>query len=297
MPCASCLVPKITKMLTTLKSVLIRAKKGRYAVGAFNTSNLEISQAIIEAAEEMKSPVIISTSEKAIDYAGLSEISAIVYELAQKVKVPVVLHCDHGRDLKIIKSCLDTGRYTSVMIDASHFDYKKNLALTKKIVSWAKPKQVSVEAELGAIAGVEDYIKSKESFFTDPEQARDFVKKTGIDALAVSIGTAHGLAEDIKEEKLDLKRLEQIEKLTKIPLVLHGASQGIPVSDLKKAIKLGIAKINIDTDLRLVFSDSLRKTLKNKKIYDPRDILAPSREAVKKKVMQRMRLFGSINKY
>lgn len=284
-------------MLVSLKKVLNKAYRGGYAVGAFNTSNLETTQAIISAAEKKKSPVIISTSEKAMMYGDYDTLAVMIQNLAQKASVPVVLHMDHGRDMDLLKKAILKWGYTSVMIDASHLSYTDNVKATKQVVRWAAKKGVSVEAELGAIAGVEDYVEAKESFFTDPQKARDFVLKTGIDALAISIGTAHGPAKELNEEKLDIKRLKEISNGVKLPLVLHGASQGVPIRDIKMAIKNGIAKINIDTDLRYAFSDALRGLLKRDKIvYDPRIILGEGRFAIQQKVEEKITLFGGSKK-
>ncbi len=216
-------------MLTTLSKVLKKANAGGYAVGAFNVNNLEFIQAIIDAAEAENSPVILSTSEGAISYAGMAELGVLAHIAAKKTKVPVVFHLDHGKDEKLITEAIKSGLYTSVMFDGSHLPYKDNLRITKKIVSLAHKHDVSVEAELGAIAGIEDFVsvEEKDAHLTDPEQALEFVNKTGCDALAIAIGTSHGAYKFSGESKLDFKRLEQIEKLVKIPLVLHGAS-GIP---------------------------------------------------------------------
>lgn len=280
-------------MLVNSKLILKKAQKGGYAIGQFNTSNLEITQAIIKAAEKMKAPVFVATSEKAIDYAGLDELAGLIKSMAQKVKVPIILHLDHGTSLDIVKKCIQVG-YTSVMLDASKRSFNENIRLTKKVVQLAKAKNVSIESELGALAGKEDYIKSLKSIMTDPNQAVEFVKKTGIDSLAVSIGNIHGIP--LPYEKLDFIRLKAIQHKVKIPLVLHGASSTAPAK-IKKAIKFGICKINIDTDLRLAFAHSLRKTLaKDKNLFDPRTILASSREAIKKVVKAKIRLFGSRNK-
>lgn len=280
-------------MLVNSKQILKKAQEGHYAVGHFNTNNLEITQAIIEAADEMKAPIFLATSEKALDYAGFDELVGLIKIMAQKVKVPIILHLDHGQSLRIVEKCIKAG-YTSVMLDASKKPFLENIRLTKKVVQMAKAKNVTVESELGALAGREDYIVSLKSVMTDPEKAREFVQKTGIDSLAVSIGNIHGIP--LPYERLDFQRLKEIRKKVKIPLVLHGASSTAPAK-IKKAIKLGICKINIDTDIRLAFTKTLRKTLaKDKKLYDPREVLAPSREAIRKVVINKIRLFGSQNK-
>lgn len=282
-------------MLVSLKSVLTKAKDKKYAVGAFNTSDLEVTQGIINAAMKLKSPVIISTSEKAVDYAGIDILSQIVIKLAKKADIPVVLHLDHARGFSLIKKAIACG-YSSVMIDASHLPFKKNIALTKKVVAAAHRHKVSVEGELGTIGGEEDYVKARKIILADPEQALTFIKQTGIDAFAAAVGTAHGLSKG-RKEKLDFKRISKIAKITKLPLVLHGASEGVSPEDIKKAIKLGVCKVNIDTDLRKAFSKNIRNMLKrDKKVYDPRKILGSARDAVAKEVSEHIKLFGSKNK-
>lgn len=281
-------------MLISSKQLLLKAMRARtkYAVGAFNTSDLEMTQAILEAANDEKSPVIIQTSEKAIEYAGLNNFVSIVRNEVVKYKIPIVLHLDHARDFKLIKLCIDNG-YTSVMIDGSKFSFDTNIKLTKQVVGYAHSRRIPVEAELGALGGEEDYIKSS-VWKTDPDQAQKFVKITGVDSLAVAIGNAHGIPQ--KDEKLDFKLLEKIKEKVKIPLVLHGASL-TPAEDIKKAISLGIVKINIDTEIRLVFSKAVKEFQKaHPKDYDPRDILKAAKDAVKKLVKEKIEMFGSKGK-
>lgn len=312
-------------MLVNLNSLLPRARKNGYAVGAFNFNDLEFLQAILEAAEELKSPVILQTSEGAIKYMGLEYIKGLAKDLLAKIKIPVVLHLDHGRNLALIKRIISAGFYSSVMFDGSHLPYEKNVSQTKTIVKLAHAKKMSVEAELGMLKGIEDGVGIIEthgnaslqnvkthchaSLLTDPEQAADFVKKTNCDALAVAIGTSHGAYKFKGKPKLDLKRLAEIAKLVKIPLVLHGASsiahhqglpgaKGVPDSQITKAIKLGVAKVNIDTDLRLAFTAAVRKNIcADQKIIDPRDYLGPAREAVKEVVKEKIKLFKKNIKY
>lgn len=290
-------------MLINLNSILPQARKQGLAIGAFNFNDLEFLQAILAAAEEMKSPVILQTSESAIKYMGLEYIKGLAKDLLAKIKIPVVLHLDHGRDLALIKKIIATGFYSSIMFDGSHLPYEKNVSQTKVIVRLAQVKKITVEAELGMLKGIEDNVGTKKSFFTNPKQAADFVKKTNCDALAVAIGTSHGAYKFKGTPKLDLKRLAEIAKLVKIPLVLHGASsiahhqglpgaKGVPDSQITKAIKLGVAKVNIDTDLRLAFTAAVRKNIcADQKIIDPRDYLGPAREAVKKVVKEKIKLF------
>jgi fructose-bisphosphate aldolase class II len=311
-------------MLTTLKKVLAKAERGGYAVGAFNTNNLEITQAVIEAAVETRSPVILQTSEGAVDYAGMEYLKAMVL-VAAKANVPVVFHLDHGKDLKVVKRAVDSG-YTSVMYDGSSLPDKENAANTRKVVGWAKRKGVSVEAEIGALAGIEDFVSvsERDAHLTDPEKALAFVKATGgIDALAIAVGTSHGAFKFKGETRLDFDRISRIKALTKLPLVLHGASgidQGLVeqtraqcsilgdcarlegahgVSDeaIKEAIRRGIRKINVDSDLRIAFTAAVRETLLNdKKAFDPRKILGPAKKLMKEVVKHKMELFGCAGK-
>jgi len=312
-------------MLVTLRQVLDKANRGGYAVGAFNVNNLEILQAVIDAAEEMRSPVICATSEGALEYAGMDYLLAMMKVAAQKTSVPVVLHLDHGKDLAIIKQGIESG-YSSVMIDASALPYAENIKMTKQVVAWAKKKGVSVEAELGALAGIEDKVAvlDRDAVLTDPKQVPDFIKQTGVDALAVAVGTLHG-AYKAKHgtAKLDFDRLDKIKKIAKLPLVLHGASglpeelvsetklycsllgdcqrlegaHGVADTDIKRAISLGINKVNVDSDLRVAFTVAVREAIiENKKIFDPRKILGPARERMKQVVKQKMELFGCAGK-
>jgi len=328
-------------MLVNLNKILPKARKNGYAVGAFNINNLEICQAIIDAAEELNSPVVLQTSEGALKYAGMDYLAAIAHVAARGASVPVVFHLDHGKDETLVKTVIKSGLYTSVMYDGSSLPFKENLKRTKKIVKLAHARKMSVEAELGAIAGVEDLVsvKQKDAFFTDPKQAELFVKKTKCDALAISIGTAHGAFKKTPRQvhpersrrtqglkgdiKLDIKRLEQIAERVSVPLVLHGASgvdekwlkklhkkcfilgdcqrlsgaKGVPLAEKKKAIKHGVAKINIDTDLRIAFTAAVRETLLNDdEIFDPRKILGPARELMTHVVKEKMRAFGCAGK-
>lgn len=310
-------------MLTTLKAVLAKADKGGYAVGAFNVNNLEILQAVIETAVEKRSPAIVQTSEGAIEYAGMDYLLAMM-RVAAKAPVPVVMHVDHGKDLDLLRKAIMAG-YTSVMFDGSLYPYAENVAKTKKVVAWAKKKGVSVEAEIGAIKGVEDLVSvsEKQAFFTDPEEAGRFVKATGCDALAISIGTAHGAHKSKGEPVLDIERLKKIDAAVKVPIVLHGASGispelvaktknycdtledcgrlegavGIPDAQISAAIRHGVRKINIDSDLRIAFTAGLRETVvTDHKAIDPRKLLALSKRLMKEVVAHKMDLFGSAGK-
>ncbi len=304
-------------MFVTNKDLLSLARKEAYAVGAFNIQNLESLSAVAEAAVEEKSPAIVAVTPGAIKYGGLRYLACLVRNAAESLPVPVSLHLDHGEDLETVSKCLDAG-FTSVMIDGSHLPFEENIALTKRVVDLAHPRGVSVEGELGRLAGVEEKtVEEREAFLTDPREAEEFVKRTGVDALAVSIGTSHGAYKFKGEPKLDFERLMLIRERVDVPLVLHGASsvpawiiekaskygaelsgaKGIPEEHIKRAISLGIAKINIDTDLRLAFTAAIREVLANSpKEFDPRKILGPAKEAMKEVVKGKMRLFGSSGK-
>ena len=306
-------------MLVSLKNVLKKAQVKRYAVGAFNVNNLETLQAIMDAAEAERAPVIIATSEGAIHYAGMEELGTLARIAAKRSKVPVVFHLDHGKDIDIITEAIKSGFYTSVMFDGSSLPYKENLKLTKQIVKLAHKHKVSVEAELGAIAGIEDFVsvKERDASLTDPAQAVKFVKNTGCDALAVAVGTRHGAYKYKGESRLDYARLKKITEMVSVPLVLHGASsvparikklctdygceiagaKGVSEITLKKAISLGVTKINVDTDLRIAFDAGIRKFLKeHPQVIDPREILTPAKNLMTRMVRHKMKVFGSSNK-
>jgi fructose-bisphosphate aldolase class II len=306
----------VKSVFVTNKELLISAMREAYAVGAFNISNLESLLAVVEAAMEEKSPVIIAVTPSSIRYAGLSYIASMVKLAALKYSVPLSLHLDHGEDAETVSKCLEAG-FTSIMIDGSHLEFEENIALTKRVVDLAHPQAVSVEAELGKLTGIEKAMIEEEAALTDPDAASKFVERTGVDALAVAIGTSHGAYKFKGEPKLDFERLKLIRKRVDIPLVLHGASsvpkwiidkaveygadltgaKGIPEEHIKKAVSLGIAKINIDTDLRLAFTAAVREFLTNSpKIFDPRKILGSAKEAMKEVVKSKMRLFESSGK-
>ncbi|MDH5734204.1 MAG: class II fructose-1,6-bisphosphate aldolase [Candidatus Bathyarchaeota archaeon] len=301
-------------MFATNKELLSAAMAKGYAVGAFNIQNLETSLAVIEASTEERSPVIVAVTPSTIKYAGLEYLAGIVKTAAESVPVPMSLHLDHGKNIETVSKCIDAG-FTSVMIDGSHLNFEENIALTKYVARLAHSKGISVEGELGRLAGVEDAtVEEKKAVLTDPEAAKEFVERTGVDALAVAIGASHGAYKFKGEPKLDFERLKAIRKKVKVLLVLHGASsvpsgivekatkwgaelsgaKGIPEEHIKEAISLGITKINIDTDLRLAFTGAIREILlSSPKEFDPRKILGPAKNAVKEVVKGKMRLFGS----
>lgn len=301
-------------MLVTNKDLMVPARKNAYAVGAFNINNLETVLAVAEAATEERSPAIIAVTPSAIKYGGLAYLADMVKTAAASSPVPLSLHLDHGEDYQTASKCVAAG-FTSVMIDGSHLNFEENIALTKRVIDIAHPKGVSVEAELGRLAGVEEKtVEEKEAILTDPDSAEKFVDRTGVNALAVAVGTSHGAYKFKAEPKLDFQRLRTISQKVSIPLVLHGASsvptwiidkatkygaelagaKGIPEDHIKKAISLGISKINIDTDIRLAFTAAVREVVANSpKEFDPRKILGPAKQAIKEVVKGKMRLFGS----
>lgn len=279
-------------MLVTGDELLRDAQKNGYAVGAFNVNNMEIVQAIVEAAEETNSPVILQASQGGIKYAGVEYIAALGKVAGEKAKVPVALHLDHGTDFEQIVRCIRYG-FTSVMIDGSKYPIEKNIEATKKVVEMARAVGISVEAELGKIGGTEDNITvtDREATFTDPDEAVKFVEATDVDSLAIAVGTAHGVYKG--EPKLDYDRIEVIHNRVSVPLVLHGSS-GVPDESVKKAISLGISKVNIDTNIRESFANAVKEFLKeNPDNIDPRKILGPAREAMKETIKEKMYVFGS----
>ncbi|MGI6605453.1 MAG: class II fructose-1,6-bisphosphate aldolase [Peptococcia bacterium] len=281
--------------LVTAKELLEDAVKGNYAVGAFNCNNMEIIQAIIAAAEAEKSPVIIQASQGAIKYAGLDYIVGLVHTGAEKSKIPICLHLDHGTDFKQVVQCIAQG-FSSVMFDGSKLSLEENIAVTKRIVEIARAVGVSVEAELGKIAGTEDdvSVSAREAMLTDPADVKYFVEQTAVDSLAVAIGTAHGQYK--AEPKLDFERLAQIQSLVNVPIVMHGSS-GVPDKDVQKAISLGVRKVNIDTNIREAFVKGVKDVLaKHPAEIDPRKILGPAKEAMTEIVREKMRVFGSSGK-
>ena len=283
----------------TTKEMLKEAQKGRYGIGAFNANNMEIIQAIIEAAEEEKAPVILQASQGAIKYAGLDMIVAIVKVMAEKATVPVALHLDHGTDYYQNIKCLRAG-FSSLMYDGSKLPFNENVEMTKKVVEMAHACDIPVEAELGQIGKMGDsdepgvaLERVKESMAV-PEEAAKFVELTGIDSLAAAVGTIHGCRTPFA--KLDIPRIKRIRELTGVPLVLHGAS-GANDEEVRKGINAGICKINIDTRIRMEFTKKIRETIKeNPEEIDPRKILGPAREAAKEIIRDRIRIFGSNGK-
>ncbi len=275
-------------MLVTSKQMVTDAHREGYAIGCFNTSDIEITKAIITAAENQKSPVIVATSERAIEYAGLESLAASIIEAAKKSPVSVALHLDHGRSIAMIDKVIASG-YTSVMFDGSGSNLVENEILTRHACELAHHVNLPCEGELGHLGQA----GANQGKLVDPKEVVDFIQKTDVDFLAPSIGSSHGIGEN---EKLNIGLLKKVASLSPIPLVLHGAS-GVSESDIKEAIKNGIAKINIDTDIRHTYSASLRDVLKeNPREDDPRKILEKVIFDLQKMIEEKIKLFGSSNK-
>jgi tagatose 1,6-diphosphate aldolase GatY/KbaY len=287
----------IFKKMALVRSteLLLRAQGGSYAVGAFSVENMEMVQAVVETAEELDSPAIIQTTPSTIAHGDVDMFRAMVNAAAEKVPVPVVLHLDHGNSLELCKNAIDA-QYTSVMIDGSTLPFDENISLTRNVVEIAQPKGIPVEAELGTIGGKEDdhEVSGKHARYTDPDKAKEFVDLTGVQSLAVAIGTAHGFYK-FKPE-LDYDRLREIRNAVDVPLVLHGAS-GVPDESVRQAIKLGICKVNYATELRVAFTNGVSRAFKeNPSVFDPKVYSAAGREEVKKLVKVKMINCGSQGK-
>ncbi len=292
--------------LVNTKEMFKKAYEGGYSIGAFNISDLEQLQGVLEACKERNSAVIIQASKSAISYAGIDTLVKLVKAASDEIGVDCALHLDHGPNFEMAKKCIDAG-FTSVMIDGSHLDYEENVAITKQVVEYAHPKNVTVEAELGVLAGTEDDVTSDVHKYTEPDQAVDFVNRTGVDSLAIAIGTSHGAFKFKGEAKLRFDILEEIQsKLPNYPIVLHGASavdqdavatcnkfggdiagaKGVPVEMLRKASEMAVCKINMDTDLRLAMTAAIRKFMaENPKEFDLRKYLGAGRDAIKDVVL------------
>ncbi|MDD6095455.1 MAG: class II fructose-1,6-bisphosphate aldolase [Clostridia bacterium] len=279
------------KMYTTSKEMINAARAGKYAVPAFNAENLEMVQAIIKAAEDLKSPVMIQTTPSTVKYLTLHEAVAMVKAEAERASVPVALHLDHCESYEGVEAALTEG-YTSVMIDGSKLPYEENIEVTRKVVAKASEKGITVEAELGTVGGKEDG-RSADIAYTDPDEAVDFFERTGIDIFAVAIGTAHGFYKG--EPKLDFELLSTIAGRIDAPLVLHGGS-GIPDEMIRKTIELGICKVNFATELRAAMTAAVRDALKDEKIIDPKKFMGPGRQAVYDLCCHKIKLCGSDGK-
>lgn len=293
-----------------------RANEEHFAIGAFNVNNMEIIQGIVEAATELEAPLILQVSAGARKYARQEYLIKLVEAARMTTDIPIVLHLDHGPDFELCKAVIDGG-FNSVMIDGSKYPFEENIALTKKVVEYAHLHNVPVEAELGKLAGVEDDVNvaDKDAIYTDPQEAKEFVERTGCDSLAVAIGTSHGAYKFKGEPKLNFERLKEIQGLLpeNYPLVLHGAStvipefvdlcnqyggdikgaRGVPEDMIKEAAGMNVVKVNIDTDLRLAMTGTIRKEFHdNPGNFDPRKYLGPAREAIKQMVMRKIKILG-----
>ena len=306
--------------LVTTKEMFEKSVKEGFAIGAFNINNMEILQGIVDAAQKQNSPVILQASSGAIKYARIKYLMKMVEAAVEETTIPIAIHLDHGADFEACKMCIDNG-FTSVMIDGSKYSFEENIAITKKVVEYAHERGVVVEAELGQLAGIEDDVNVSEADakYTDPNQAKEFVERTGCDSLAIAIGTSHGAYKFKGEAKLRMDILKEIkEKIPNTPIVLHGAStvipelvetcnkyggdipgaKGVPDEILHEASVSGVSKINVDTDLRLAFTSEIRKTLgENPGAFDPRKYLTPAREKITEIVEHKIKnVFGSSNK-
>lgn len=280
--------------LVTTKEMLLKAQEGNYAVGAFNVENMEMVMAVVSAAEELNSPVILQTTPSTVKYAGLDYYLANVKVAAERASVPVAMHLDHGSSFELAMQALRTG-YTSIMIDGSHESFEDNIAVSKAVADACRPSEIPVEAELGKVGGKEDDLDGGEgNAHTDPQEAKEFVERTGVSSLAVAIGTAHGIYKG--EPKIDLERLSEIREVVSVPLVLHGGS-GIPDEIIKESIRRGISKVNYATELRIAFSNGVKKLLaEDPNVIDPKKYGAAGRESVKEFVKGRMKICGSIDR-
>lgn len=306
--------------LVTTKEMFEKSMEEGFAIGAFNINNMEIIQGIVDAAQKQNSPVILQASSGAIKYARIKYLMKMVEAAVEETNIPIAIHLDHGPDFETCKMCIDNG-FTSVMIDGSKYSFEENVALTKKVVDYAHERGVVVEAELGQLAGIEDdvNVSEEDAKYTDPDQAKEFVERTGCDSLAIAIGTSHGAYKFKGEARLRMDILKQVkEKIPNTPIVLHGAStvipelvetcnsyggdipgaKGVPDEILHEASLSGVSKINVDTDLRLAFTGEIRKSLaENPSAFDPRKYLTPAREKITEVVEHKIKdVFGSSNK-
>jgi fructose-bisphosphate aldolase class II len=311
----------INMPLVTTKEMFEKSMKEGFAIGAFNVNNMELIQGIVDAAAENNSPVILQASSSAIKYARINYLMKMVEAAVEEhPNIPIAIHLDHGPDFETCKMCVDNG-FTSVMFDGSKYDFEENIRLTKEVVDYAHAHGVVVEAELGKLAGIEDdvNVSASDAMYTDPAQAEEFVRRTGVDSLAIAIGTSHGAYKFKGEAKLRFDILKQIkERIPNTPIVLHGAStvipelvnmcneyggnipgaKGVPDEILHEASISGVSKINVDTDLRLAMTAGIRKVfVEDPSAFDPRKYLIPARELVKETVSHKMKdVFGSANK-
>jgi fructose-bisphosphate aldolase, class II len=280
--------------LVSMNEFLPKAKERKFAVGQFNMNNLEFAQAIVEAAMEEKSPFIFGVSEGALKYMGIEFTVAIAEAAAKKSGLPIALHLDHGSSFEVAMKCIRAG-FSSVMFDGSHYSYEENVRLTKEVVKAARAMGVSVEGELGTIGGVEDDISLDEenASLAKPEEAIRYFEETGVDCLAIAVGTAHGMYAGEPNIRFDI--IEKVSKAIPVPVVLHGGS-GVPDEMIKKAIEAGVGKINVNTENQVACTEAIREVLsKDSKVYDPRKYLGPGKKAMIDVVRSKIQLFGSSN--
>jgi len=278
-----------------MTELMQQAKREKFAVGQFNMNNLEFAKAIMEAAEEENSPFIYGVSEGAIKYMGLDYVVAIARAAAEKSKIPVVLHLDHGSSFEVAMQCIKAG-FTSVMFDGSHYPLEENIRLTREVVNAAHAMGISVEGELGTIGGTEDdlSVAEEDAKLAKPEEAIRFFEETKVDALAIAVGTAHGMYKG--EVRIRYHIIEEVSSKVPVPIVLHGGS-GVPDEAIRKSIELGVGKINVNTENQVAMTNAIKEVFAKKPdVYDPRKYLGPAKDAMKEVVKSKMRLFGSSGK-
>ncbi|MDR2860334.1 MAG: class II fructose-bisphosphate aldolase [Elusimicrobiota bacterium] len=280
--------------LITTKEILKEARKNGYAVPAFNAENMEMVQAIIEGGVLADSPVILQTTPSTLKYMDAKTFYSIAKSISDKVNIPIAIHLDHGNTFELCQYCIESG-YTSIMIDGSKFSFEENVNLSKKVVDIAKAKNIPVEAELGAVGGKEDahIVLDKDAIYTNPNEAVEFVERTGIQSLAVAIGTTHGHYKEAP--KLDFDRLKSIAELVSIPLVLHGTS-GVLDEDVKRCVQIGISKVNYATELRDTYTKAVRSVLEDKTVFDPKAYGKAAKQSITELVIYRMKVCGSFQK-
>lgn len=280
-------------MFVSSREMLLTAQRGGYAVGAFNFENMEMLMVIVSAAEEMRAPVMLQTTPSTVKYASVGLFAAMARELAERASVPVALHLDHGSSFELAQAAAQAG-YTSVMIDGSQLDFEGNVDVSRRVVEMARGFGIPVEAELGTVGGKEDSTVAKGIAYTEPDKAAEFAERTGIDSLAVAIGTAHGIYKGTPH--LDIPRLGEIRKVVSIPLVLHGAS-GVPDDQVRACVQSGICKVNYATELRIAYSDGVKEFLAEQPgAFDPKKYGARGMEHVRAAVKSRMEICGCVGK-
>ncbi|AGB20090.1 class II fructose-bisphosphate aldolase [Thermoanaerobacterium thermosaccharolyticum] len=276
-----------------MNNLLINAKKNKYAIGGFNFNFYDDALGIISAAYELKSPIILMASEGCVKFLGINYIVNFVNQLKDEYDIPIILHLDHGKDIKIIKNCIDS-KFDSIMYDGSLLNFEENIKNTKFIADLCHDKGITIEGELGRISGAEENIENSEDVFTDPDSVAEFIERSDVDSLAVAIGNAHGLYKG--KPRLDFERLSKINNISKVPLVLHGGT-GIPYEDIQKAIQLGISKVNVGTEIKISYIKSIKKYLETINDNDIRHLVSMVQNDIKELVKKYLDIFGTANKY